>query len=143
MASPTARPVFVLAFEIGVAAGLRSATAPAAILCATRSTYARAACIAAGGELVADKLPFVPARSSPAALAVRLGSGGWSGRMLALARDGSATAGIIAGIAGALVGSYGGEAIRGRLVAAGFPDPLVAIAEDAATIGIAWDALRI
>lgn len=143
MASPSDRPVPFLAFGIGVAAGMRSATAPAAVLCATHSTYARAACVAAGGELVADKLPFVPARTSAAALVVRLASGGWSGRTLALARDGSGTVGLVAGMAGALLGSFGGQAIRARLVAAGFPDPLVAIAEDAATVGIAYDAVRI
>ena len=56
---------------MGTVAGLRSMTAPAAVLLATESIWAGPVAFAAVGEAIVDKLPFAPARlrlphSSPA-----------------------------------------------------------------------------
>jgi uncharacterized membrane protein len=84
--------VFLLAIGIGIVAGLRSLTAPAAVawgahlnwlnlhgspLAFMGSTAAVAIfSLLAIGELVADKLPMTPKRTAPAPLMVRIVIGG-------------------------------------------------------------------
>lgn len=88
--------VFLLAFAIGLVTGLRSLTGPALVCWAahlgwlnlegsrvefmqsTLATYGFSAL--ALGELVADKLPFIPSRTSPGPLFGRVVLGALSGR---------------------------------------------------------------
>jgi len=89
------------------------------------------------GELIADKLPFVPARTMPAGLAARILSGGISsaavsktnGRNVALyAILGSAVA------AGATYAFYHLRKAAGNKT--GIADPLIALVEDAIVVGV-------
>jgi uncharacterized membrane protein len=137
---------FTSALLLGVTAGLRTMTAPAALAIAqqqpatgrmwllARPRVARALTKSAVGELVFDKLPFTPNRIAPAGLSARLLSGALCGA--AVAREDQA-AGALLGVAGALAGSFGGYYLRkaiGR--ASGAPDALVGIAEDCVAIGL-------
>src|ERR1700676_2539665 len=88
------------AFGIGIVAGLRSLTAPAAVSWPANlhwvnlrdsrfsllgSTIAAYVISALGlGELIADKLPFVPNRASPLSMASRILSGAICGAALFL-----------------------------------------------------------
>ena len=87
--------VFVLAFGIGIVAGLRSLTAPAVVAWAAHlgwlnlhvsplafmgsATAVAIFSVLAIGELVADKLPMVPKRTAPAPLLARFLTGGLCG----------------------------------------------------------------
>jgi uncharacterized membrane protein len=107
----------VLPFLIGLFAGLRSLTAPAATAWAAHlgwldlpeplawigSTAALAVfSVLAVLELVADKLPRTPSRTSPPGLIARIAMGGLSGACLGAAGGGSSGLGGL-GIVGALV----------------------------------------
>jgi len=86
------------------------------------------------GEMIFDKLPFAPNRIAPAGLSARLLSGAMCGA--AVARE-DETGGALLGIAGALVSSFAGFAIRkGARRVSGLPDLLVALVEDGLAVGI-------
>src|SRR6202162_2927419 len=117
--------ILALAFSIGVVAGLRSFTAPAAVCWAahlgwlhldgsklaflgtTTAVYISSAL--ALMELVLDKQPWIGARTKPGPLIFRLITGGVSGAAL-----GSALGSISGGV-GALVGTFGGYQARHRI----------------------------
>src|SRR4029077_20824089 len=101
--------VFVLAFGIGIVAGLRSLTAPAVVawgahlswlnlhgspLAFMGSTAAVALLsVLEIGDLVADKLPMIPKRTAPAPLIARIITGGLCGACLCAAVGKSLLAG--------------------------------------------------
>jgi uncharacterized membrane protein len=126
---------------LGTAAGLRSATPFGALALRGRLGGGRArtaALLAAGGELVADKLPMTPSRTSPPAFAGRLASGAAAGRLV-----GGTAAGAAVGSATAAAGAFAGERMRAAIGhRTGWPDPLVALAEDALAVGLALVATR-
>jgi uncharacterized membrane protein len=88
------------------------------------------------GELIGDKMPKTPSRIAPAGLIGRVASGALAGAALGTTgkRDLRIEGAILGGV-GALVGSFVGWGAR-KLVggATKLPDPVVALAEDAATI---------
>lgn len=144
--------VLLLAFLIGVVAGLRSLTAPALVSWAAHRGWLKLAdtqlaflgstaavaifFLLAAGELIADQLPFVPARTKPPGLITRIMLGGLSGAALAVAGTQSMTLGAILGAAGGVVGAFGGYQARARLVnALNVPDFVIATLEDAIAIG--------
>lgn len=93
--------------------------------------------VAVAGELVLDKLPQTPSRTSPPGLAARLGSGAAAGWLLAGAP------GAAIGSAAAGLGAFAGERTRAALGRrTGLPDPLIAVAEDVVAIGVALAATR-
>lgn len=141
--------LLLLACGIGVIAGLRSVTAPAAASWAARLGWIHLAgsglafmgslpavavlSLLAVGELVVDKLPTTPARTSPLPLAGRILLGALAAATLtAGAGDGgSVVAGALCGVVGAFLGTFGGYQARTRLVRAlGVPDLVIALAED-------------
>lgn len=127
-----ATTAYLKAFGIGAVAGLRAMTAPAATLAARSSPWTGAGRLLAFGEYVGDKLPGVPSRLSPPALAARLVSGGWCGGIVASRLDASRAVGIICGVAGALGGAWAGYTVRAYLSKSrGVPDAALALAEDA------------
>lgn len=89
------------------------------------------------GEIVADKLPFVPSRIEPAPLAGREIIGGIAG-MAVFTNDGrSLPLGLAIGAAGAAAGSFGGYYARSFLSKrTGLPDLIWAITEDVFAIGL-------
>jgi uncharacterized membrane protein len=83
------------------------------------------------GELVVDKLPVAPSRTSPPPLLGRAASGGLVGAALFASEDRRSLVGGALGAAAALASAYAGE--RLRLQAAeklGMPDLAVALLED-------------
>ena len=146
--------ILALAFLLGAVAGLRSMTAPAvaawaahvgplqlegtplALLASAPARYLLLAAMI--GELVADKLPFTPNRTSAGPFVGRVISGALSGGALAAGVGQSLVAGAAAGALGAVAGTLGGFRARTRLVRAlGTPDYVVALAEDAVAVGTA------
>jgi uncharacterized membrane protein len=144
--------IAILAFLIGVVAGLRSMTAPALVAWGVRlgrlrlegSPLAFLGSAAAAwlltalalAELVADKLPRTPSRTRPGPFAARILTGALSGAALTAGSGGSLALGALCGALGAVAGTLGGYTARNRLVPAlGVPDSVVALAEDAVAVG--------
>ena len=144
--------VIILSVLIGVVAGLRTMTAPAAVAVGARYGLIPVAgtplafmgyawtpwivCVLAVGELITDQLPTTPSRKVPMQFGGRILSGALSGATLA-APQGSPVAGVIAGIVGAVIGTLGGAAFRARLAAAFGKDRPAALIEDVVAIGAA------
>lgn len=145
----------LLAFGIGVVAGMRTMMAPAVVsvavylgwldLGATPLAFlgspAAAGMLAllALGELIVDKLPSTPSRLLPGPLGARVVSGLLTGAALAVASHISLPLGASVGAAGALAGAFACHRLRVTLPAAlGLPDFIIALFEDAAAIGTAW-----
>ena len=142
----------LLAFVIGIVAGMRAMTAPAAISWAARlgklslsGTWLAflgyawtpwVLTLLAAGELVTDQLPSTPSRKAPAPFGTRILMGGVCGAALT-AGAGSMLLGAIVGIAGAVAGTLGGYALRARMAAAFGRDRPAALLEDVMAIGIA------
>lgn len=90
------------------------------------------------GELIGDKLPFIPSRTEIGPILVRLISGGLGGASLAISANQSLVAGVVPGATGAVVGAFVGYETRKRLVAStGLKDFYVALPEDLLAIGLA------
>jgi uncharacterized membrane protein len=144
--------VLLLAFLIGVIAGLRTMTAPAVVAWAANRHWlnlhnsplafmgSTAAVVvftlAALGELVVDKLPSAPNRTQLLGLIGRSVLGGLSGASVAASGAQSIAPGAVLGVAGAIAGAFGGYEVRKRLVRAlKVPDLVIALLEDAVAIG--------
>ena len=147
--------VYVLAFLIGVIAGLRALTAPAAVSWAARLGWIHLEntglafmgyaftpwifTLLAIGELINDKLPKTPSRKAPGSFGARIVTGALSGAALG-ASGGSLAGGLVAGALGAVAGTLGGYEARTRMVrATGGKDLPIALLEDAiAVLGAIW-----
>ena len=143
--------VILPCFLLGCVTGLRSLTAPAVVcwgahlgwihLAGTRLAFlghpatSIVITLLAIGELVADKLPRTPARTSPLGLIARIVLGGLCGVALATSFGGSLLPATLAGIIGALAGTFAGYNVRRALVTrAHLPDLAIAAAEDLVAI---------
>ena len=84
-------------------------------------------------EFVVDQLPSTPSRKAPAQFGARLVSGALCGATVGAA-GGSWIVGLVAGVAGAVIGTYGGAEVRARMAKAFGRDPPAASIEDAAAI---------
>jgi uncharacterized membrane protein len=152
--SPTV--VLLLAFLIGVVAGLRSLTAPAVVAWAAHHGWINLSgappvrfmsspvtlgifAVFAVVELVADQLPSAPSRTAPPGLIARIGLGGLSGASLSVAGGQSIASGALLGAIGGICGAFGGYQARTGLVRAlKVPDFVIATLEDALAIGAAF-----
>ena len=137
--------LLLLAFLMGVIAGLRAMTAPAAVSWAARMgrleldgswlAFLGSAwtswvfTVLALGELVTDQLPITASRKVPVQFGGRIVSGALCGAAI------GGVWGSLAGAAGAVAGTLGGHAARARLAAAFRSDPPAAFLEDAVAIG--------
>jgi uncharacterized membrane protein len=91
------------------------------------------------GELVADKLPQAPARTAPPGLIARIVFGAACAFALAISAGGNAGVAALLGVAGALVGTFGGYQVRRALTVNGkTPDLPVALIEDLIAIAGAF-----
>ena len=146
--------VFVFAFGIGFATGLRALTPPAVVAWAAHlgwlnlsnsalaimgSTVAVAIfSLLAVFELIGDLLPQTPKRTAPAPLIARILLGGICGACLCAASNQSLVIGAILGAVGGLIGAFAGYEIRRRLVTTlNIKDLFIALLEDLITIGLA------
>jgi len=151
------RPLLLTAGLLGVVAGLRSQL-PNAVLAARglepgsgpltllgSAVGRRASYLAAAGEIIADKLPMTPRRVDRGPLIGRIVSGALAGTAFASAtgvRGARLIPPAVAAAAGAFAGSWGGYTARKAAVeATGLPDPVVAVVEDLAAVGLALAAL--
>ena len=127
------------ALGIGAVCGLRTMTGPASVLSASKNGWARVLPLLALGELIADKLPNIPSRTMPPALAARAVSGGLCGWFLATADGESGPFGAALGVAGAVAGTFLGSSYRAAAAKAHIPDLIPALFEDAVagTAGLA------
>jgi uncharacterized membrane protein len=91
--------------------------------------------VLAVGEFVVDKLPKTPNRTAPVGLLVRVAMGGLVGAIVAAGLNGSEFEGVILGVGGALIGTFGGFLVRREIVLRlGCKDWPVALAEDLSAI---------
>lgn len=131
------------ALLLGFVTGLRSALALALLAGRARPAVRRGLLLAAGGELVADKLPQTPNRIDPGPLGGRLVFGALAGGIVYRRAGRSVATGALLGAAGAAAGSYGGQAARAWLArATPLPDPVLALVEDAVAISLGRAALE-
>lgn len=145
--------ILPLALLIGVIAGLRAMTAPAAVSWAAASGWLNLdgtwlaflgyrftpwiLTLLALGELVTDQLPSTPSRKVPVQFGTRILMGAVTGAAVGIS-GGSLWGGLAAGAIGAVIGTYGGAAARGKLAALFGSDRPAAIIEDVVAIGGAW-----
>jgi uncharacterized membrane protein len=141
--------VLVLAFLIGVVAGLRALTPLAAASWVARLGWRPLAgsglaflgfaatpyvlTVLAIAELVGDKLPQTPSRKTAVPFGVRIVTGALCGAALAASQ--ALLGGLAAGALGAIAGTFGGYEFRARLgKAIGSSDLPIALLEDSITI---------
>lgn len=143
---------------LGFATGLRSMT-PLAVVCwfayngqlsadwapwISRLSVAIVLTLFALGELAADKTPRIPDRISPAPLIWRLVLGGFAGAIAATSMQGPGLEGVVLGVIGALIGSFGGYMLRRDMdQKLDCKDWHVAIGEDVIAILLSVYAVRI
>jgi len=148
--------VFVFAFGIGFAAGLRSLTPPAVVAWAAHlgwlnlsdsplafmgSTIAVVVfSLVALFELFVDLQPSTPKRTAPVPLVARIITGALCGACVYWVRSNQGLGpGALLGAAGAVIGAFSGYHIRRSLVAAlQIKDPSIALLEDLVAIGLAF-----
>ena len=148
--------VLISAFLTGVASGLRALIGLTAVSWAVHfgilpldhtwlaflgyafTPYALT--LLAIGELVNDKLPKTPSRLVPPQFLARIVTGALCGLAIGLSRNGMII-GLMAGIAGAVAGTFGGAKARGFLARTFGRDLLAALLEDAVALGIGALAL--
>jgi uncharacterized membrane protein len=139
----------LLALLIGLVAGSRAMTAPAAISWAAATGRIDLSgswlailgyhwtpwilTLAALGEMVTDQLPSTPSRKVPVQFITRIIMGAVCGAAVGIGA-GSPVPALIAGIVGAVIGTLGFAALRGRLAALFGRDLPAALIEDAAAI---------
>jgi uncharacterized membrane protein len=142
--------VWLFAFLIGGVCGLRSMTAPAVVAWGAHlgwlhlggSYFAFLAnkislvvfSLFALGELIADKLPFIPARTQAGPLGVRILFGALCAAALCVSAGAPAIAGAILGAVGAVAGTFAGYHYR-RSLAGKVPDIVLALLEDVVAVG--------
>jgi uncharacterized membrane protein len=141
----------LFAFLIGLFAGLRSVTPPAAVAWAVYLGWIKLArplaligslpaviilSLFAISEVMFDKLPNIPNRTALQGLITRIITGGFTGACISLGGGKSAYVGAGLGVLGGIVGSFAGFHARARLVKAlRQPDFTVALLEDLIAIG--------
>jgi uncharacterized membrane protein len=152
-ANMDAMTTLALALMMGVVAGLRAMTAPAAVSWAARlgrleltdtnlafMGFAYTPWILttlALVELVTDQLPTTPSRTVPVQFGTRIVVGALCGGAIGAGSE-ALVPGLVAGLLGAVIGTLGGRAFRGWLARAFGSDRPAALIEDAIAIGGAF-----
>jgi uncharacterized membrane protein len=141
--------LYALALLAGIVAGSRVFTAVAAVSWAAKLDalnldgswlafmgYSWTPCVftlLAMVELVTDQLPSTPSRKVPMQFGARIVGGALSGATLGAA-GASWIIGLIAGVIGAVIGTFGGAEIRSYMAKAFGRDTPAAFIEDAGAI---------
>ena len=142
---------------LGAVSGLRSMSGPASVARAARDgrislegtrlsflaspRVATLLTVLQAGEIVGDKLPATPSRTSLPPLLGRAGSGALVGA--AVSGGGRSVAGALIGAGSAVAAAFAGEQLRGIIgQKTGSPDTLLAVVEDAIVLTAAARLLR-
>lgn len=142
--------LYLLALLIGIVAGLRTMTPPAAIAWGAHlgliplqggplawlggAVAPWAFTALATLELVADQLPKTPSRKVPMQFGARIVSGAFCGAAIGMTQN-AWIGGAVAGVLGAVIGTLGGAEARGRLARAFGKDLPAGLLEDGVAIG--------
>lgn len=145
--------LYLLALLIGLVAGLRAMTAPAAVawgaylgwlpLAGTWASFmghwvtVAVFSVLALVEFVTDQLPSTPSRKVPQQFGTRLVIGAFTGAVIGTV-GGALIAGLVAGVIGAVIGTYGGAEVRAALARSFGRDLPAALIEDAVAILLAF-----
>lgn len=145
--------IHLLCLSIGIVAGLRAMTAPAAVSWAAYLGWLPLQgtalaffgyrwtpwifTVLALGELVTDQLPSTPSRTVPIQFGTRILSGAVTGAALGATAN-MLVIGAALGIIGAIAGTLGGRAARGALATRFGNDRPAALLEDAVAIVAAF-----
>ncbi|HEY0797409.1 MAG TPA: DUF4126 family protein [Acidisarcina sp.] len=144
--------ILLFALSIGLVCGLRSMMGPALVCIGTHvewmhldhsklaflhSMVALAVfSLFAVGEIIGDKMPWIPGRNQPGPLIVRFVSGAICGAALCITAGVSVGAGALLGGIGGVAGGLGGYYARRSLTTKrSLPDLAIGITEDVAAIG--------
>ena len=147
----------IRAIGLGAISGLRSMSGPASVARAARDgridldgtrlsslaspRVATVLTILQAGEVVGDKLPFAPGRTTLPPLLGRAGAGALVGA--AVSDDGGDPVGALLAAASAVAAAFAGERLRAAVVAkTGAPDILAAVGEDIVVFSVAAALLR-
>jgi uncharacterized membrane protein len=141
----------LFAFLIGLCAGLRALTPPAAVAWAVYLGWLKLVrplsligslpaviilSLLAITEIIVDKLPNIPNRTAPPGLIARIVTGGLTGVCVSVGGGQSALVGAGLGLIGGIAGCFGGYHVRDRLVKSlRQPDFYIALLEDLIAIG--------
>jgi len=126
----------LLGFCLGVVSGLRTFTPLAAVFIRRGGMWAIILSIAAVAEYVVDLLPNTAKRTGPVGLTGRIVSGAIGGWLITAMHGGQPVAGALAGIIGAVIGTYAGYAMRCEAIKRIGPYP-AGIVGDLIAIGLA------
>jgi uncharacterized membrane protein len=149
--------IYLLCLSIGIVAGLRAMTAPAAVSWAAYLGWLKLdgsilafmgyawtpwiITVLAVAELVTDQLPSTPSRTVPVQFGTRMLSGALTGAALGIVA-GALVIGAVLGAAGAVIGTLGGRAARAALARRFGNDRPAALLEDVVAIAAAVLVVR-
>jgi uncharacterized membrane protein len=149
--------IYLLTLSIGIVAGLRAMTAPAAVSWAAYLGWLRldesilafmgytwtpwVITVLAVAELVTDQLPSTPSRTVPVQFGTRILSGALTGAALGIVA-GWLVIGAVLGATGAVIGTLGGRAARAALARKFGNDRPAALLEDVVAIAAAMLVVR-
>jgi len=141
--------IYLLALLIGIVAGLRAMTAPAAVAWGAWLGWLPLAGTWAGFmghwiavaiftvlaiiELITDQFPSTPSRKVPVQFGTRIVMGALTGAVIGTV-GGVVIGGLAAGVIGAILGTLGGAAVRGSLAKSFGKDLPAALIEDAVAV---------
>lgn len=132
--------IYQKATWLGMVTGLRVMTPAVLLAWSSQSTSAetkRLTGILAAGELIVDKLPFMPNRLNTGPFIGRLAVGAMSGALLCRRYKQSALQGAFRGVMGAALGTIAGYIYRNAVDnITGVPDVIWAIIEDGVALMI-------
>jgi uncharacterized membrane protein len=142
--------ILLNAFLLGCVCGLRSMTAPAVVAWGAHQGWLHLEgsplaflankislvvfSLFALGELIADKLPFIPPRTQAGPLGVRILFGAMCGAALCFSAAAAPILGALLGGLGGIAGAFAGYAYRRRFNLT-VPDLLLALLEDLVAVG--------
>jgi uncharacterized membrane protein len=141
--------VYLRAAGLGAIAGLRTFSAPALLSRQmSRSdriegvtsrlgspTVATVLGVLAVGEILADKMPWMPNRTDPPGLIARASSGAFVGATICRAKGRSTVAGALIGGVAAIAAAFAGYHLRRTATRElGLPDMFVAVIEDTVAV---------
>ena len=133
--------VYAKSALLGATSGLRTSAGPLAARWSATGSLPTANAIALGGELVADKLPFVGNRTAIGPLFGRASAAIYAAKTATKQKNAGVLAvAALSAIAASFIGQRARAALSERL---GVPQQVIGLAEDALVIGLVAAAVRL